>query len=86
MRGFVLPILLIGLGIYLLRDYFTKSKENAVNTVDFDSRTGQPMFVSAFNESNFQASDFDSENEVLRHKFAKRVGKTGNKFSMILKG
>jgi uncharacterized membrane protein len=62
MRG-ILPILLIGFGVYLLRDYFTKSKENPVNTVDFDSRTGQPLFVSALNEPNFQSNNFDSENE-----------------------
>ncbi len=59
----LLPILLIGLGIYLLRDYFTKSKDKAVNTVDFDSHTGQPIFVSALSEPNFELSNFDSENE-----------------------
>lgn len=63
MRG-ILPILLIGLGIYLLRDYFIKPKETQANYVDFDSRTGQPVFVSALSEPNFETNNFESENEV----------------------
>lgn len=60
MRG-VLPILLIGLGLYLVRGYFMKPKD--ANQVRFDSRTGRPMFVNASNESNFQPGNFDSEIE-----------------------
>lgn len=63
MRG-VLPILLIGLGIYLLRDYFMKPREQAINRVDFDSRTGQPLFVSGAGETSFGASEYDAENEL----------------------
>jgi hypothetical protein len=62
MRG-VLPILLIGLGLYLIRGYFMKSKGTLVNTVDFDSQTGQPMFINALNEPNFSSSDYRSDNE-----------------------
>lgn len=62
MRG-VLPILLIGLGLYLIRGYFMKPRRNEVNLVDFDSRTGQPMFVNALDQPNFRSENFDSEHE-----------------------
>lgn len=62
MRG-VLPILLIGLGVYLLRDYFTKSKEKEVNTVSFDSQSGQPLFISAVNEPAVHAGNLDADGE-----------------------
>lgn len=62
MRG-ILPILLIGLGIYLLRDYFMKPKEQDINRVHFDSHTGQPLFVSGFGEPGFRAGGLDEENE-----------------------
>ncbi len=60
---FILPISLIGLGIYLLRNYFIKPKETQANYVDFDTPTGQPVFVSALSEPNFHAENFDPENE-----------------------
>lgn len=62
MRG-ILPILLIGLGLYLIRGYFMKPKVQHANMVDFDSRTGQPMFVSTLNEPNFGTDNFDSSGE-----------------------
>lgn len=62
MRGF-LPILLIGLGLYLIRGYFMKPKGTLVNTVDFDSRTGQPMFISALEEPGFDSGSYRSDNE-----------------------
>ncbi|MEZ5426439.1 MAG: hypothetical protein R2747_09250 [Pyrinomonadaceae bacterium] len=63
MRG-ILPILLIGLGVYLLRDYFMKPKEKDFNRVSFDSHTGQPLFVSGISEPGFRSGDFETENEV----------------------
>lgn len=62
MRG-VLPILLIGLGIYLLRDYFIKSKEKEINTVRFDSQSGQPLFISALNDPVVRSGDFTADGE-----------------------
>jgi hypothetical protein len=62
MRG-VLPILLIGLGLYLIRGYFMKPKETLVNMVDFDSRTGQPMFISASNDASYKYDNYRADNE-----------------------
>ncbi len=58
-----LPILLIVLGIYLIRDYFLKPRKSHANLVDYDSRTGQPMFIGAGSERSFRVSEFDQDNE-----------------------
>lgn len=57
-RG-ILPVLLIGLGIYLLRDFVFKSKETAQNS----ARTDVPNFVSALSETNFQRENFDPQDD-----------------------
>ncbi len=62
MRG-ILPILLIGLGLYLIRGYFMKPKGTLVNMVDFDSQTGQPMFISASSEPSYKYGEYRADNE-----------------------
>lgn len=62
MRG-LLPILLIGLGLYILRSYIFKSKETAPNYPDFSRRTDPPSFIGAMHDVNYQSENFDSQNE-----------------------
>ena len=62
---FILPVLLIGLGIYFLRDYVFKSKETKQKWTDYGSRTDAPTFVSAVSEAGFQNNNFDSNDEFV---------------------
>ena len=61
MRG-ILPISLIGLGIYLLRDYVFK-KQARREQADYENRSGAPDFVSALSDSRFKRDDYDSQSE-----------------------
>lgn len=54
---YILPVLLIGLGIYLLRQYVFKSGKTEQNRQDFSSRTDQPDFTGSLYETNFGADD-----------------------------
>ena len=62
MRG-ILPVLLIGLGIYLLRDYVFKSKRSAQNQINSESRNNAPNFANAMSDNQFKRDDFDSQSE-----------------------
>lgn len=62
MRG-VLPILLIGLGIYLLRDFFMKPKENGDNWTSFESRAEQPLLFGTSSDVGFRPNEFDADGE-----------------------
>ncbi len=55
MRG-ILPILLIGLGIYLLRDYVFKTKQRSDAT--YETAADAPSFVSAMSDAQFQRGDY----------------------------
>jgi TM2 domain-containing membrane protein YozV len=57
----ILPVLLIGLGVYLLRDYFFKSKRKPQNWADFPNRTNTPGFVDASGETSFRTGEFETE-------------------------
>ena len=61
MRG-ILPVMLIGLGIYLLRDYVFKSGRGAENQTT-ENINNAPNFVSALSENQFKQSEFDSQSE-----------------------
>ncbi len=56
---FILPVLLIGLGIYFLRDYVFKSKETKQKWTDYDNRTDAPTFVSAISDASLRSDDND---------------------------
>lgn len=58
MRG-LLPIFLIGLGLYILRNYIFKSKPEAVTDADFARRTETPNFISA----DYGGGNYDSTGE-----------------------
>ena len=62
MRG-VLPVLLIGFGIYLLRDFVFKSKKNESKWADYETRANTPMFATALADANFRRDDFDAQND-----------------------
>lgn len=62
MRG-LLPVFLIGLGLYILRNYIFKSETNAPNDADFSRRTETPSFISAMSDANYQSENFDANSE-----------------------
>lgn len=53
MRGLV-PAMLIGLGIYILRGYIFKEKTDSDKWEDFDSAKPAPLFVSARSDANYR--------------------------------
>ena len=55
----VLPVLLIGFGVYLLRDYVFKPKRTGKNRTDFASSSD----VSTFSGANYQSANFDAQND-----------------------
>lgn len=62
MRG-VLPVLLIGFGIYLLRDYVFKPKADAPNWTDYEHQNNAPRFAAALRDTNFSSNNYDLEND-----------------------
>lgn len=64
MRG-VLPVLLIGFGVYLLRDYVFKPKEIEPNWNNFPAQNEAPTFASALNDTSFRHEKFDTQNEFI---------------------
>ena len=56
----LLPILLIGLGIYLLRGHVFKPRSAEKKWADFD-KAPEPNFVTAMTESKFQHREYDSQ-------------------------
>ena len=61
MRG-VLPVLLIGLGVYLLRDYVFKSNKQKQKHNNYEPQMSVPTFAAAFAENNYQPDDFETNN------------------------
>ncbi len=64
----ILPVLLIGLGVYLLRDYVFKSKETETNQTNFDAQNNAPNFVTALSEPNFQRDNYETQNDFSEQK------------------
>jgi hypothetical protein len=67
----VLPFLLIGLGVYLLREYIFKKKASAPDWSDYPARTETPNFVSALSETNYKSvneSDYETKTRVRNWK------------------
>ncbi len=63
LMGIFLPFFLIGLGLYILRNYIFKPKEPTLNYSDFSTRADTPSFISATNDVNYQNENFDNNNE-----------------------
>lgn len=68
MRG-VLPVLLIGLGIYLLRDFVFKQTETGL--ANYESRADAANFADALSEPGFQTDDFETQTDFSRRERAK---------------
>ena len=64
MRG-LLPAMLIGLGIYILRGYIFRTKTQEQKVVDFDSVKPAPLFVSAMSERGYRSDDYDTGSGYL---------------------
>lgn len=62
MRGF-LPLMLIGLGIYILRGYIFKPKTDDQRWQDFDNSKSSPTFASALSEPRYRSGDFEKRGE-----------------------
>ncbi len=58
MRG-ILPVLLIGFGIYLLRDYIFKSKESEQNSINYNVQPGVENYTGTLSDVSFRTGEFD---------------------------
>lgn len=61
-RG-ILPVLLIGLGFYILRGYVFKRKENQQNLRNYTSGANDPVYAASLNNTNFRTGNFDAQND-----------------------
>jgi hypothetical protein len=58
-----LPVLLVGSGVYLLRDYVFKSKKSEQRQVEFSGNTNAQTFAGTVNDASFRADDFDAQTD-----------------------
>ena len=63
MRG-ILPVLLIGLGIYLLRDYVFKKENKNESKPDFTDRINDSGVVSRLSDTSFRTGEYDAVDEM----------------------
>ncbi|HKP70041.1 MAG TPA: DUF5668 domain-containing protein [Pyrinomonadaceae bacterium] len=67
MRGLVrglVPLMLIGLGIYLLRGYIFKSKTDEQRWRDYDGSGQSATFATALSEPRYKSSEFENRSEA----------------------
>ena len=62
MRG-ILPVLLIGFGLYLLRDYVFKSKKDEQKWDAYENRANTPVFATALSEPSFRPDEFNARDD-----------------------
>lgn len=68
-RG-LMPAMLIGLGVYILRGYIFKPKDEVNNWVDFDSARPAPLFVSAKTDRGVRRENYgDGRSEAKDNRF-----------------
>ena len=60
--GAILPVLLIGLGIYLLRDFIFQ-KRGAKNRRNFE-QADAPNFVGGYGETSFRTGEFETDSKA----------------------
>jgi hypothetical protein len=63
LMNFLLPVFLIGLGLYILRNYIFKTDTNVPNDVDFSRRTDTPGFISAMSDVKYGSENFDTNSD-----------------------
>lgn len=61
---FVLPVLLVFLGIYLLREYVFKRKDSEQNWDKYQTQANTPNFVSALDQPNYRANDEEYQTQT----------------------
>jgi hypothetical protein len=59
----ILPVLLIGLGIYLLRGYVFKRRASGHGLPDYSNSADVPAFAASVRNANFRTGDFDSQSD-----------------------
>jgi hypothetical protein len=62
MRG-VLPVLLIGFGIYLLRDYVFEPKKAEQKWADYETSANAPMFATALTNADFRRDEYNTPDD-----------------------
>ena len=62
MRGF-LPIMLIGLGIYILRGYIFKPRTEEQKWQDFDNSRSSPTIVTALSEPRYRRDEYETREQ-----------------------
>ena len=63
LMNFLLPVFLIGLGLYILRNYIFKSDSGAASEADFSRRAETPSFISAMSDARYESENFDSNSD-----------------------
>lgn len=58
---FVLPLLLVGFGAYLLCGYFFKPKREETNWENFENTAGVPTFAESLGETSFRTEEFETD-------------------------
>lgn len=59
----LLPIFLIGLGLYILRNYIFKSDSGTSNDAEFARPTETPGFITAMSDARYGNENFDTTGE-----------------------
>jgi hypothetical protein len=62
MRG-LLPLMLIGLGIYILQAYVFKNNANSAKNKNFSTYADSKSFISNVDRVDFQDNDFVSQSD-----------------------
>lgn len=67
----ILPVLLVGFGVYLLRDYVFKPKKNESQWNESAGEINVPAFTSRLDEVSFSTEDFGAPDDYLNKERAK---------------
>lgn len=59
----ILPVFLIGLGIYLLRGFVFKKKENKTDFADYPTRAQTTNYAGRLGETNFRTGDYGAQDD-----------------------
>ena len=61
--NFILPVLLIGLGLYLLRDHFFNRKKSEQTFDEYPNPNDTPSFANAIGKHDSGRDEFDFADE-----------------------
>jgi hypothetical protein len=59
----VLPVLLIGLGVYILRDYIFKAKKDERIQPNYGNPASVPTYAASFDNTNFRTGESDMSDD-----------------------